>query len=392
MAWGEQEGLLDRFEAVRGTLDTLWPSRKRVGRTYQGFVKALVKFSPRLLRRVESHMRQCVRETAGASWELFGWAVMGVDGSKFVLPRTADNERAFGRSGHSDGGPQAWLTTILHLTTGLAWCWKIGKANADERGHLRAMLHLLPGNTLLVADAGYTGYELWKALIDSGRSILIRVGSNVKLLSKLGYEVRQFDGLVYLWPAGQRKAGRPPLILRLIRLHDGRKGVYLITDVLDDARLSDRQAAQIYRLRWGLELWFRAMKQTLARRKMRSDAPVNAALELRWSVVALGLLGLWTVKAILERAGDPRVASPSAALRCVRAAMRQPHRHPRPDAGLWATLRRAVKDPYVRHASKTARNWPHKKTERPPGPPQIREACPLEIQAAQQLRQKLQAA
>jgi hypothetical protein len=390
MAWEPSPGLVDRFAAVRSTLDAMGPGRRRVGRTYQGFVKALVRWIPRLLRRLEGHLRVCVRQTAGAAWETFGWVVMGVDGSKVALPRTAANERAFGCSGRGQGGPMIWLTTVLHLATGLPWCWKIGKANADERGHLRAMQSLLPANTLLVADAGYTGYDLWRGLIDSGRSILIRVGSNVQLLTKLGYAVREHEGIVYLWPAARRRSAAQPLVLRLIRLHDGRKTMCLITNVLDAVKLSDQQAASIYRLRWGLELWFGTLKQTLAHRKMRSDSPINAALELRWAVVGWSLLGLCTVKAIVDTGGDGRSMSPAAALRCVRTTMRQPHRRSRVD--LWTMLGRAVKDPYIRRAAKAARAWPHKKTERPPGCPKIRNAHRLEIQAAQRLREKPHAA
>lgn len=386
MAWGEGTALTARFESALSLIDALFPSRRRVGRTYQGFVAALKRRSPQLLCRIESHFRAQVPITAGACWETFGWVVMGADGSRVEAPRTVANEKALGRGGRHKTGPQLWLTTILHLSTSLPWCWKIGKADADERGHLRAMIPLLPLNTLLVADAGYTGYELWKELIDRGRSILIRVGANVRLLRKLGYEVREFDGMVYLWPDKQRRKGHKPLVLRLIRLHDGRKEMCLVTNVLDGAKLSDTQAASIYRMRWGVELWFRAMKQTMQRRRLRSAAPVQAALELRWSVVGLSLLGLMGVRAITQRGGDPRSLGFAPALHAVRAVMRQPHRRGRLGDTLQRRLGRAVKDAYPRRSGKAARSWPHKKTERPPGCPKIRDANPLEIHAAQELR------
>ncbi len=42
----------------------------------------------------------------------------------------------------------------------------------------------------------------------------MRVGSNVKLLKKLGY-ARERDGLVYLWPDRAAQKHLPPLVLRL---------------------------------------------------------------------------------------------------------------------------------------------------------------------------------
>ena len=44
-----------------------------------------------------------------------------------------------------------------------------------------------------------------------------------------------------------------------------------------DKKLSDRQIAEIYGLRWGIEVFYRTFKQTYARRKLRSHAAMNAA-------------------------------------------------------------------------------------------------------------------
>jgi len=255
MNWVEADGLKSRFASALLQIDMMFPSRRRVGRTYQGWIKALIRWSPRLLHRIQTHLRSAVCQTAGPYWKTLGWVVLGVDGSKFATPRTAALERALGCSGRGAGGPHVWLTMVLHLATDLPWCWKIGKANASERHHLRAMMHLFPKDTLLVADAGFTGYELWQSLMSAGHSILIRVGANVRLLRKLGYAMREHDGIVYLWPNERCRSGQPPLVLRLIRVHDGRKTLCLITNVLEDARLSDAQVASLYKMRWGLEMY-----------------------------------------------------------------------------------------------------------------------------------------
>ena len=64
---------------------------------------------------------------------------------------------------------------------------------------LAQMIDALPARALVTADAGFVGYEYCKALIDSGRHLLIRVGANVKLLKNVGF-VKEKNGLVYLWP------------------------------------------------------------------------------------------------------------------------------------------------------------------------------------------------
>ena len=55
-------------------------------------------------------------------------------------------------------------------------------------------------------------------------------------------------------------------------------------------------------------------------------------------------------------------------------------------------LCRAVKDAYARCGRKRARNWPHKKREKPPGAPQLRKADETEVRKAKEIRNTKMAA
>jgi hypothetical protein len=156
----------------------------------------------------------------------------------------------------------------------------------------------------------------------------------------------------------------------------------LITNVLQHDDLSDETAATIYRMRWGVEVFYRSLKQTLQRRKMRSAAPRQAALELHWSIVGLLLLGLLSVRAITARHKDPLSWSVALALRVVRRAMDKPPAY----RTLLRRLAGAITDTYTRRGDKKARNWPHKKNDPPPGQPKLRIASEKELRHAQQLR------
>jgi hypothetical protein len=112
-----------------------------------------------------------------------------------------------------------FLTSLWHLGLGLPWDFRNGPGTDSERGHLREMLPGLPPKSLVVADAGFAGYALCREILSQGHSFLLRVGGNVRLLTKLGWDVDERDGRVYLWPKGFRK--QPPLVLRLIELRRG---------------------------------------------------------------------------------------------------------------------------------------------------------------------------
>lgn len=153
--------------------------------------------------------------------------------------------------------------------------------------------------------------------------------------------------------------------------------MYLLSDVLDDRRLDGAAAARLYGLRWGVEVMYRALKQTLDRRKLLSDAPRNARVELSWAMV-----GLWTL-ALIKAERCPAVPlsqqGTAAVLRLLRRAMTGV------TLNLSGELARIEADTYQRTGPKTARRYPHKKRDRPPGKPRARNATECELALAQEL-------
>ena len=388
MAWQAAPTLKDAFEACWQVVTGMYPTRRRAGHTYEGFIKALQRQSGRLMPIVAAALREAVREVARCCWRIEGWVVMGVDGSRIDCPRTAANQKAFGCAGRDKTTPQQFVTAVLHVGTGLIWDWRRGGGKDAERNHLREMIATLPARAMLLADAGFTGYELLKELIASGRSFIIRCGGNVRLLRKLGFALREHDGIVYLWP--QKHRGQEPLVLRLVVVHDGRKAVYLLTSLLEESALSDGQVARMYRRRWGIEVFYRSLKQTMEKRKMHSTSPAKAQVELDWAMCGLWMLGLLTVERMVRRQVSPTRWSVAESLRVVRRIMSG--RGGRQAAKDLCALARAVKDAYRRRRPKTARDWPHKKTEAPPKPPKIRTARRREKQEAQRFKDTKDAA
>jgi hypothetical protein len=424
LTWDLAGLLTDGFERARQVVVGMYPSRRRPGESYAGFMATLARHSATHLAVIVPHLREHVRrlgERCGR-WRVGGSGgggslAFGVDGSKLECPMTAANEAAFGTCGKKKTGPQQFLTTIFHVGTGLIWDFRRGDARASERAHLLAMLDTLPPGAMLLADAGFTGYDLLVSILGGGgggagagggRSFILRVGANVRLLTKLGWCCAEHEGIVYLWPDKAQKKRQAPLVLRLITLIDGRnRRVHLLTSVLDPRALSDGAAGELYRRRWGVELIYRSLKQTMGKRKLRCDAPANAAVELDWAVIGLWLLGLMSVGQIIEAGGEPGNGGMAASLRIMRHAMaaaaaaappralrghqqQQGQRHRR--SALAQALAAATKDRYTRNHPKTARHWPHKKKDKPPGDPRARMAEESEIQLATELREKARAA
>jgi hypothetical protein len=380
--WLPGANLGECVAAAREALVAMYGSRRRPGGTLAGFLDALCGQSASLLAVVTDTLRRRTIEVAGASWRLGPWAVLAADGSRVECPMTRANEKRLGCAGKQKTTPQLFVTTRYSVLTGLPWGWMRGRGDSSERGQLRRMLRELPDRTLLLMDAGFPGYALLRSLRARGHDFIVRVGANVSLLRGLGWEYERKGSTVYLWPQNHRQ--RRPLKLRLVTIRSKGRNVYLLTSVLSPGALSDAKVARLYRLRWGVEVMYRSLKQTLDHHKMRSDTPRRAAVELDWYMAGLWMLGLMTAqsKGLRQR---KRPWSAARALSSVRTAMRNARR-PRPQGGLRRQLSQAVQDTYVRRGPKKARHYPRQKTEQPAGRPKIRTATPAEIAAAQAFR------
>lgn len=384
MAWGEGQNLGVRWEQACQLGSALHP-HWTLGQSYSGFVAALVRSSKIVVTALKRRFQRLMQEQAGKHWTVRGWQVFAVDGTRIEAPHTAQNETGLGCAGKTKSAPQVFLTSLWHVGLGLPWDFRVGPGTTSERTHAHELADALPARSLLVADAGFASYAFCRQLLRSQQNFLLRVGGNITLLTELGYGYEERAGIVYLWPKNHR--GSEPLVLRLIVLQRGRQTVYLLTNILDSQQLSDEDAAEIYALRWGEEVYHRSFKQTLQRRVLLSRTPEACLAEAQWIVLGLWLLGLLHILPGIPRQRSPRKWSVARSRDVVRRAMRNapPAGRSGPRRlGLQQALAGAVIDDYVRHGSKEARNYPRKKQEKPPGPPKIKSAQAKEIQRATQ--------
>lgn len=402
--WSSQPGLVEAAKDAIATVAKLFGSSAVAVNTYQALSNALVRYTPQLLPALLARIQSLMLASNPAASRVGKWLPIAADGSRVTVPRTQRNEDRFNKPRKSRGkkksrtnrrgrhahqkrkkrrakshydpqavGPQMWLTLLWHIGLRLPWYWTLGPSYSSERAHVEMMLKDLrfPLFTLFCADAGFVGYEFWRSILDQGHSFLIRVGGNVRLLKGLGLEVRQRGDIVYCWPDAAMKKKQPPLVLRLLRFHDGRGEVFLVTNILDETELSSDQASSIYRGRWGVELQFRSLKQTYGRSKLRARTPEIAEIELHWSLLGLTMLQLLAMKEQTQ-AGEPAArTSIAAVLRIIRSMIAAPSDPRPPSASLPNRMRTATTDPYQRHAKKKSRNYPRRKEEPRTGPPII---------------------
>jgi len=198
------------------------------------------------------------------------------DGSRMVLPRTADTARKMARPKRPNGShvhnPQGLLVAAVDVFRRLPLDWSFTGKGVGERTAMQELVARLPWQPgdVAVMDRGFPSRKLFAALIAQGIDIIARMSTSDAIAWK---ELKPFL-------AGKKKTGKATLVLagvdgpvevevRLVE-RDRQRGrprkgtkkermVILSTLPADEG--FDRQALiKLYGARWGIETLFKEMK------------------------------------------------------------------------------------------------------------------------------------
>lgn len=209
----------------------------------------------------------------------WGFRVIGIDGSKILLPATDDVRKEFGTIAYSNGAdrqiegerPYALASVLYDVLNRVALDATLGPANAYEVdlaiGHLD---HTQPDDVLLM-DRNFPSYRMLAELIHRRRHFVIRCSA-----ASFGVARQMLQGegpdsqVVTLTPcAGQRRLlpslGLPlTLTVRFVRvpLSTGEWEV-LVTSLLDETAYPTADFLELYHWRWGVETFYGVLKTRL---------------------------------------------------------------------------------------------------------------------------------
>ena len=392
--WSARRTLTQRVQEAAKAVGQLQQTDQSVSR--QGLLKALAGCGAALAAMIAKHVYAKLRHLKG-HWTTAGKVTFAIDGTKFAAPRTVANQQQFALSDNRTTNRrgkrynkaadaekaktvQVLLTLFWHIGSGLPACWRMTNSHGSERHLAAEMLSELPAGARIVGDAEYVGYPLWSAILSSGRSFLVRVGSNVTLLKKLDPRLKRKGDVVHCWPEAVRRRGDPPLLLRLIQVQTPRGSMWLLSSEFD---LTQSQIQELYQARWGVEVFFRTVKQNCRRAKLQCLTPANVNTELTWT-----LLGIWAslfvAKLQLREAGEPiERLSPIRVMDQLAHSLMLAALGKTPDLQLALCLK---PDDDRTTRSKRSRNYPRKKKRPPCGKPILRNATPNEITIAMKIQ------
>ncbi len=420
-SWQETKHVTDAFDHSQEVCRSL--GLKQIANSYTSLLNALDRYHITFSSSLRRRFQELAQDVAGHYFRTGRWVLIGFDGSRTTTPRTISNEKAFCASNYGNGkrakygkkkskglrrkrnkanpiqpqAPQVWITMMWHMGLRVPWTWRLGPSNSSERGHVVEILdeEEFPPNTLFCGDAGFVGYPLWSKLLLAGHDFVVRVGANVKLLSEHADIKRKGGGIVLCWPKGQMENGHPPLRLRLVKVTVGNTKMWLLTSVTERSQLSNKRLIRVYQLRWGIEIEFRGLKQTLDKHHLRCRNSKRTLAELDWSIRSMAMAELIGFREQASQPGrtdkrsqpmkvsyEPSNRSLANIMRALRGAMRTIEQETVGSSDLLQRLSGAIVQRYQRRSKQAARYRPKNSDKKALGEPTV-----TKIKAAQRKRQ-----
>ncbi len=301
-----------------------WRGNWRVPTT-AAITRARARLGPEPLRALFAEVCQPVATEAGSGSFYRAWRLVAVDGTTFDLPDTAANAGFFGRPGSPRGAgkgafPQVRVAGLGECGTHAIFAAALGPLAVHETELARRLFGRLRAGMLLIADRGFTGFDLWRAAAATGADLLWRVRNSAVL--PVAEQLADGSYLSHIYAARDKHRHADPITVRVVEYTlAGQATVYrLITTILDPAQAPALDLAALYAQRWEFEISLGELKthQGAPRMVLRSHTPDGVQQEVYGFLLVHYAIRVLMHQAALDAATDPDRISFTRTLRLAR--------------------------------------------------------------------------
>ncbi len=279
--------------------------------------------------------------TPGA-W-LAGRRLVAIDGTTLDVADTAVNDEFFGRPGVNKGEksafPQARMVALAECGTHAIFDAEIGPYTTSELAMSKPLVDRLEPGMLMLADRGFTGFDLWQQAIATGADLIWRAKSNTK-----PRRIETLDDGSWLAELRKNnsKLDSEHVVIRVVEYHiDDGSGTELgpfrlFTTLLDPNEVSAVELADTYRQRWEIESAFGELKthQRGSKVVLRSKSPALVEQEIWGHLCCHFAIRTLMFEAAHDGSVDPDRVSFTAALNISRRSLSSARGFPPPPSGL----------------------------------------------------------
>ena len=287
-----------------------------------GYAKARQRFPESVLCQLFEHTGKALCAEASASWLWQGRVVKILDGSNVVMSDTAANQGAYPQHTNQKAGcgfPIAKLVVVFSLATAAAIAVRIADFKTSEITLARQWYRTLSVDDIALADRAYGSY-VDLALVAAQKADGVfrkhqRRSSDFRRGKRLG---RRDHIVTWSKPVSCPNGMTPnefkalPDTFRVRELHfsireagQRTKTVTVVTTLLDAKAYPKAKVAQLYGLRWQVEINLDHVKTTLKMEMLQARSPEMVRKEIYVHLMAYNLLRYLMWQAAQSKGNDP---------------------------------------------------------------------------------------
>lgn len=271
------------------------------------YCKARLRLPLELLERLAREVGARLCAAQPCAWRWRGREVKLIDGTTVSMPDTSANQARFPQSRGQKPGlgfPLARLVAVISLSVGAVLEWALDACEGKQTGETALLWRLMPHlerGDVVIADGYYAGYFMIAGLVTLGVDIVMPQHHLRITDFRRGQRLGARDHVV-TWLRPQRPGWMDEAtyatMLETLTMREVRAGGRTLITTLTDARDVVKQAlAELYAMRWHVELDLRAIKTVMQMDILRCKTPTMVEKE-----IAVHLLAYNLVRAVMARA------------------------------------------------------------------------------------------
>ena len=236
-----------------------------------------------------------------------GRQVRVVDGTCLSMPDEPELQAEWPQSSEQKVGcgfPMLKMVGLFDLCSGLLIDWAEGNKHQHESTLFRKLWRILNPNEILVSDRGFNSFAATASLKELGVDTVMRNHIRRKIDFRQGKKLGPNDRLITWTRPANRTAGwtleewkklPKELVIRAIRFKVEQKGfrtkeVTLVTTLTNEKEFSADDFAELYMMRWRVELFFRDIKISMGMDVLRCKSVSMVRKEICMHCIAHNLI------------------------------------------------------------------------------------------------------
>jgi hypothetical protein len=224
------------------------------------FCQARAKLDPQSVRRLLHAVGERFDADHGARFRFKGRRLLAVDGTKFLLQRSAALWDQFGGTPNAHH-PLTMVATLFDVLSKVPLDVDVARHDDAERAQLPRLLARTGERDVVILDRGYPSFDVFVMLARAKRDFVVRLqASSFKVVEHFVAAGAEEGHVVIEPPQSATEQDAEALRLRVVVVRRPGHDVVVLLTTLGPEEFSADEIRAVYRLRWEVEEYYKLVQ------------------------------------------------------------------------------------------------------------------------------------